>query len=275
MYVNIGGTWRESKDIYANINGTWRTVTNKYTNIGGVWREELSFFTATGGTVTTSGDYKIHKFTSSGTFSVTYGGTLSNLYVVGGGGGGGLYSESERTRNGGGGGGGYVAVTSKSISTGNYSIVIGAGGAINVSGGNSSALGYTAYGGGYGGTWYRNGANGGCGGGAGYLRTAGTGSQGGNGMTNSGEYTALYIGGGGGGAGGDAYLAANKLFYPGPGVYLSDIQTTVGVGGYGTIQNGAPPYPVANTGSGGAGWCFDYVGSGGTSGIVVIKYKYK
>ena len=30
-----------------------------------------AFYAATGGTVTTDGDYKVHSFTSSGTFTVT------------------------------------------------------------------------------------------------------------------------------------------------------------------------------------------------------------
>ena len=50
-----------------------------------------AFVAATGGTVTTDGDYKIHTFTTSGTFTVTSGGDVSAL-VVGGGGGGGRIS---------------------------------------------------------------------------------------------------------------------------------------------------------------------------------------
>ena len=65
-----------------------------------------AFVTATGGTVTTSGDFKIHTFTGPGTFSVTCAGngagsnTVDYLVIAGGGGGG--YS-----RGGGGGAGGY------------------------------------------------------------------------------------------------------------------------------------------------------------------------
>ena len=43
---------------------------------------------ATGGTITTNGLYKIHTFTSSGTFNVTTGGQMDALIVAGGGGGG-------------------------------------------------------------------------------------------------------------------------------------------------------------------------------------------
>ena len=46
-------------------------------------------WTATGGTITTSGIYTIHTFTSTGTFVVTGGGskTVEQLVVAGGGGG--------------------------------------------------------------------------------------------------------------------------------------------------------------------------------------------
>jgi hypothetical protein len=53
-----------------------------------------AFIEATGGTITESGDYKIHTFTSDGTFTVTNKGnptgsnTVDYLVVAGGGGGG-------------------------------------------------------------------------------------------------------------------------------------------------------------------------------------------
>ena len=65
-----------------------------------------TFMAATGGTITTSGDFKIHTFTGPGTFTVTCksNSTSNNQvsYVVVGGGGGGGYE-----RAGGGGAGGY------------------------------------------------------------------------------------------------------------------------------------------------------------------------
>ncbi len=45
-------------------------------------------FSATGGTITTSGDYTIHTFTSSGDFVVSGSGEVEYLVVAGGGGGG-------------------------------------------------------------------------------------------------------------------------------------------------------------------------------------------
>ena len=55
--------------------------------------ENLSFIQATGGTVTTSGDFKIHKFTGGGTFCVSAIGTnpacnVVDFLVVAGGGSG-------------------------------------------------------------------------------------------------------------------------------------------------------------------------------------------
>jgi hypothetical protein len=70
--------------------------------------EAAGFVAASGGTETTSGDFKIHTFTSNGTFSVTNAGNVAGsnsvdyLVIAGGGGGGGSnYSGA------GGGAGGY------------------------------------------------------------------------------------------------------------------------------------------------------------------------
>lgn len=49
-------------------------------------KKSSGFISATGGTITTDGDYKVHTFTSSGTFTVTSGsgnvGMLSLLAAV-------------------------------------------------------------------------------------------------------------------------------------------------------------------------------------------------
>ena len=63
----------------------------------------ITYMSATGGTVTTSGNYKIHTFTGTGAFVVSDAGNqggVDYLVVAGGGGGGGGYG-------GGGGAGGY------------------------------------------------------------------------------------------------------------------------------------------------------------------------
>ena len=68
---------------------------------GRIWRLQ-SGISATGGTITTDGNYTVHTFTSSGTFTVTSGSGNVEYLVVGGGGGGGTGSA------GGGGGAGEV-----------------------------------------------------------------------------------------------------------------------------------------------------------------------
>jgi hypothetical protein len=84
---------------------------------------------ASGGTESTSGGYKIHKFTADGTFTVTSAGDIEILVVAGGGGGGG---------NDGGGGGAGGFRTSTIATTGrNYTIQVGGLGA----GGSGTASG--------------------------------------------------------------------------------------------------------------------------------------
>ena len=84
---------------------------------------------ATGGTITTDGDYKVHSFTTSGSFSfnvTTAGNTpeVEYLVIAGGGSGGG-----GNDAGGGGGAGGYLTATGFSVSATSYNIVIGGGGA--------------------------------------------------------------------------------------------------------------------------------------------------
>ena len=84
------------------------------------------FAEATGGTVTTVGDYKVHAFTSTGTFTVTQLGDTNEfevLLVAGGAGPGTQWAA------GGGGGGGIVNhQTGQALSAVAYDVVIGAGG---------------------------------------------------------------------------------------------------------------------------------------------------
>ena len=114
-----------------------------------------SAIAAAGGTVTTSGNYKYHTFTTSGTFQITdapAGESIEYVIVAGGGGGGG---GANGNGSGGGGAGGMQEITTSSVSTGTYSIIIGGGGAgSNDStlrgnqGSGSSALGNSSNGGG-------------------------------------------------------------------------------------------------------------------------------
>jgi hypothetical protein len=79
-----------------------------------------AYVTATGGTITTSGNFKIHTFTGPGTFTVSCAGnaigsnTVDYLVVAGGGGGG------ANAGGGGGGAGGYRE--SSGAASGSYTI---------------------------------------------------------------------------------------------------------------------------------------------------------
>ena len=133
-------------------------------------------FAASGGTQSTFGIYTLFTFTSNGTFTTEGSGSIDVL-VVGGGGAGGLPSGSSNF-GGGGGAGGLVWVTGYNVAAGQYSIVVGQGGAKDNStngvrgnsGQDSTAFGLTAKGGGGGGSQggTSTGATGGSGGGAGY-----------------------------------------------------------------------------------------------------------
>jgi len=138
-------------------------------------------FTATGGNVSAlepGNGYKYHTFTSTGsaTFTVTSGTTNIEVLCVAGGGGGGL------CHGGGGGAGGVVYHPSVPVSSGTYTITVGAGGgslsppsnvdSSNYNGGPSTfapgtPVSLTSLGGGGGGRncGGRNGATGGSGGG--------------------------------------------------------------------------------------------------------------
>lgn len=63
---------------------------------------------STGGTITDVGGYRIHTFTSSGSFFGGDPGTAEVLVVAGGGSGG---NSNSSNANGGGGGGGLISTT--------------------------------------------------------------------------------------------------------------------------------------------------------------------
>lgn len=198
--------------------------------------EAAVFVAATGGSITTSGDFKIHTFTSSGTFEVTSAGNSKgsnsvDYLVVAAGGGGGANS------GGGGGGGGFrtnfpqPATGGLPVSAQEYPITVGAGGVdggnnpgdpIGTNGGNSIFSSITSAGGGFGGspvhtfcgTRNGDGGSGGSGGGGGtgpgspISNDGGAGntppvspSQGNNGGAGSSGPNCGSTGGGGGGAG--------------------------------------------------------------------------
>ena len=252
---------------------------------------------ANGGTITTDGDYKVHTFTSNGTFtptSVSGDGYVEYLVIAGG--GAGAADGSTTAGNGGGGAGGYrtgmLAVTAQ-----DYSITVGAGGvgalsANGVSGANSVFSSITSTGGG-GGGWYTStpGAAGGSGGGGAPPSAAG-GAASPAGQGNAGEAGSSNQGGGGGGAaeaggtdgtgqGGDGLassITGSSVTRAGGGggSRASGGARAGGAGGGGAGGNGgAGGDGSANTGGGGgAGVSGGESGSGG-SGIVIIRFKFQ
>jgi len=250
---------------------------------------------ATGGTITeiTDGgvDYRVHTFTSSGTFEVTSGSNDIDVLVVGGGGSGGTH------HGGGGGAGGLVYKSAHPVTLGSYSVVVGDGGDGVLTPGNTTSNlegnpgsdstfdGFVALGGG-GGNGYditdrRVSQNGGSGGGGANWDSAtlgGLAEQPGTNPTadidagNAGYDTPGNedIGGGGGGAGGAPGGGYNNMD-GGAGLFFGDkFGTTLGDNGWFAGGGGAGNYrnPGTNTtdtgfGNGGSG----NFGGGGRGGV--------
>jgi len=244
-----------------------------------------SFITATGGTITTDGDYKVHKFTGPGTFTVCSvgnpaGSTEVSYLIVGGGGGGGGGNQISGDYEGGGGGAGGVregktpqctytqspiACTSGSnngipVTATGYPIVVGGGGAFagpplcttpGVQGVASVAFSLTATGGGGGGS--RNTPSGPANGGQ------PGGSGGGGGQADSPTHQG-YVG-----AGNTPPVSPSQGFPGGAGNLNPNTPTASGGGGGGgaTAIGGASPVPAPDNigGSGGAGATTSITGS--------------
>ena len=184
--------------IYSDASQGWVTVTSA-NETAPTLNTTPDYIVATGGTITTSGDYRIHTFTGDGSFAVTTAPTPGNnnvsYIVVAGGGAGG---KGGGRSAGGGGAGGFregtlssdpyspnkspLASTPLSVSAcTSYPITVGGGGAGTANyaangsqGSNSIFSTITSTGGGYGGnqnlvpsTGIKNGGPGGSGGGAG------------------------------------------------------------------------------------------------------------
>ena len=264
---------------------------------------------ATGGTITVSGGYKYHTFTSSGTFGAPAGFSPTTIdFMIGAGGGGGA--------SGGGGAGGLIQSDAQSITANsNYSVTVGGGGArgrgnyYQGSDGGASSISGTGIststiGGGGGGTFSNSGANngrsGGSGSGGGGRDNGGSGGSGGSGTSGQGNSggsgTALNTtqgrGGGGGkgssgsnssgstgGAGGSGFQwPSGGSYYSGGGGGGSGNGTNAsggsGVGGNGAGSGATGSAASSNTASGGGGGgsvSVTYGGAGG-SGIVIIRY---
>ena len=255
--------------VYVDATEGWKTVGQTVNQIS-----TAAFVSATGGTITTSGDYKIHTFTGPGTFCVSCAGnpagsTTVDYMVVAGGGGG------AADRGGGGGAGGYressgaasgcysasplgSGISALPVSAQGYPIIIGGGGTAGTTGApqdggngvNSVFSTVTSTGGGFGsGSPPFSGGPGGSGGGArDDAASGGTGNtppvappQGNPGgpSSSNGNTTA----GGGGGA-----TAAGQQ---GNGNPTPSLQGDGGAGG--TTSISGSPTSYAGGGGGGAG----------------------
>lgn len=200
----------------------------------------VSGFTATGGVQTISGDYTYHYFIHPNTadsypksphptsFSVTGGPGLIDVLLVAGGGGGGSDA------GGGGGGGGVVRLLQYEVANGTYALTIGHGGERGigagspyteedrgVNGGNTTAFGETALGGGGGGR--------------------------GQGITDT-SATKNGLPGGNGGGGGGSYPGVD-----GQGSHGTGAQPVISPVAIGYGNNGHPGKREEETGGGGGG----------------------
>lgn len=213
--------------------------------------------------------YKVHTFTSSGTFTVS-GDAISNVnYLIVGGGGGGNGGVIGNHWGTGGGGGQVRTGTFSSMVVGSFPVIIGTGGVgvpigssvATSNGGDSSFNSITSSGGETVVSTTTRGGNSGSGnsgsstnGGAG----AGDGAGGGSGSSGVGgvgtlwSFNGTYYGGGGGGGPGGA--------------------GGTGGGGAGT-SNGPGGSGTTNTGGGGGGTGSSGSGGNGGSGIVIAYYS--
>ncbi|MFA5126352.1 MAG: LamG domain-containing protein [archaeon] len=259
---------------------------------------------ATGGTETIVGDYCIHTFLSSGTFTVPMGTLDANVLIVAGGGGGGRWAA------GGGGGGGVISTSLEA--SGENTVVVGAGGAgattenYGYDGSNSSFGLLEAIGGAGGGEAYwgcssRSGGSGAGGasqcnsvaGGSGTAEQGnnggyggpGTGSAGSGGGGGAGAVGADSSGGNGGngGIGFESDISGATYSYGGGGGGGGDDGAGGGTGGTGGADGGgnggtgntiAPTNGIANSGGGGGGDGVHLPAGGGNggSGIVIVRY---
>lgn len=222
---------------------------------------------ATGGTITYTdsnglnprttppyaGGYTVHTFTTgTSTFTLSSNSAKVDYLIVAGG------------ASGGGGAGGLIQGTQFNINKGTYSITVGASAISNSNGNDTTALGFTAKGGGTGGH-KANGAGsaGGSGGGGaaqsgagGGVIVAGQGNVGGSGSTTPSSQTDSAAAGGGGAGS----AAGNQGFTNSPGAGGEGLQLSI---------SGSPTWYAAGGGGGRDGQS----GSNGASGIVIIRHK--
>jgi len=297
--INFNGNKLEADTTNATLSTNDQTHTFVFTDATQGWKIvnqdtgtgiQPLYISATGGTITTSGNFKIHTFTGDGCFVVSTvgnpagGGSNVDYLVVAGGGGGGAGEQA-----GGGGAGGFRVSNSHAlpaptmsplsnptgitVTAQTYPITVGGGGAqkcfpvgLGNSGNNSvfSTITSTAGGGGGRGDTpgSANGLDGGSGGGGGSAsgcRNGGTGNtppvsppQGNNGGTGQPALApnANYAGGGGGAGA----AGGNQGNSPG----------TSGIGGVGSFIS--PSFAVSCAGTPGPAPGVRYFSGGGGAG---------
>ena len=276
--------------IYVDGTKGWQDIHDSTSNVTGV----PTFIVATGGTITTSGNDKIHTFTADGNFIVNTAPTPANnnvsYLVVAGGGGSSI---------GGGGAGGFRegktpatpytasplnAPAGLPVSVQSYPITVGGGGAGNtVPPGNNAAAGtnsifssITSAGGGIGAANSTAGGNGGSGGGGGGGPGPFAGGSGNTPPTSPAQGSAGGVGGntppnnaggGGGGAtaaGGTTTSTASGNGGAGATTCISASPVGRAGGGGGGARNSPPHTGGTATDGGGAGK--PYSAGNGTAG---------
>lgn len=254
--------------------------------------------TATGGSITTNGDYKLHAFYTSGTFTLTSYQSSSYpilVFICPGGGGGspGIAGDQGTLVDGGdGGAGGYGGDSTYYPSTwttgglglnSGKTVIVGAGAVGGVQFGSDSSFAGTAASGGL----VTNGSGG-------YGGLSGSpGSNGGDaindGLFNTTPFISGYYGAGGGGGGGGGYAETNggdggaggNPDFPELGAGGGGGAGTANVGNSGgTGANGEGGKGQGGGGGGGGGGGLNGPGSGGTpgnggAGIVMVAYKFR
>jgi hypothetical protein len=238
--------------IYVDGTVGWQTVFT-----GSPSDAQNAFISATGGTVTESGDFKIHTFTGPGTFTVNNGGTAAgsntvSYTVIGGGGSGGGGS-------GLGGGGGAGGFREGKASTDSYTASpLNAPAGLPVTGGS----GYPIVVGG-GGTAVSPSTRGNSGTNSSFSTIIGAGGGGGGGSNSSTPLTG--IAGGSGGGGGENSGCVGSGGGAGNTPPVSPPQGQNGGTGYG----GSPGASAAGGGGAGAVGQAGQPGGGGAGGAGV------
>jgi hypothetical protein len=244
--------------------------------------------------------YKVHSFTTVGTYNITFSKAgFVDVLVIAGGGSGGVGESSQATGGGGGGAGGIVITYNVPVLAQTYSVIVGAGGAsrsgasqTGVQGSNSSFNNIQAIGGGHGAGWTGIGGTGGSGGGNTGNTTVTNNATAGQGNVGGTSVTWPAAGGGGAGspggnatsgatssASGDGGRGINIDFrgFPeyvcaggsGGGTILGNITYPGGgVGGIALQAGGSATY----FGSGGGGASNVRDSGAGFKGMVAIRY---